>query len=224
MLNVHLLNSALSGCCVRSSLIDQQPRASPWPCWLCCIAFLLTKPPPTCHCIIPMLGLLDATGGSHLQLKPTYGGAWHLHCIECWNLSVCPNFGPSLAPYFFSLFCPSALSPWVVPTFISHQNPPLYALSIPTCSFLCPVAHCLLLLKVAYCLFPFHLESCSPLLSPSFLSFYLMYFLLLRSLYAYLGLWHISYCGCLLMLSVLSFLLTSQNSFLIAYIHQHPLF
>lgn len=141
MLNVHLLNSALSGCCVRSSLIDQQPRASPWPCWLCCIAFLLTKPPPTCHCIIPMLGLLDATGGSHLQLKPTYGGAWHLHCIECWNLSVCPNFGPSLAPYFFSLFCPSALSPWVVPTFISHQNPPLYALSIPTCSFLCPVAH-----------------------------------------------------------------------------------
>lgn len=141
MLNVHLLNSALSGCCVRSSLIDQQPRASPWPCWLCCIAFLLTKPPPTCHCIIPMLGLLDATGGSHLQLKPTYGGAWHLHCIECWNLSVCPNFGPSLAPYFFSLFCPSALSPWVVPTFISHQNPPLYAPSIPTCSFLCPVAH-----------------------------------------------------------------------------------
>lgn len=227
MLNAHhLLNSAMPGCCVCSSLIDQQLCASPWPCWLCCIAFPLTELP------------------SHLSLYHSYAGAARFHrwvppAAEAhiwgsmasalhrgWNLSFCPNFGPPFWPqttlvsfvpflFFHELFPPS----FHIRTHLCMLCPslpaPFYALS--------PI-FCLLLLKVAYCLLPFHLESCSLLLSPSFLSFYLVYSLFLRSLYAYLGVWHISNCCCLFMFSVLSFLLTSQNSFLIACTHQHPLF
>lgn len=135
-----------------------------------------------------VLGLLNATGGSHLQLKPAHGGAWHLHCTEWWNLSAHLNFGPSLVPHFFSLFCPSALSPCIVFTFISHQHSPMSALSIPTCSFLCPVGH-----FVSSCWR--WLTACSLSIwrtgVSSFLPLFCIftwYVLFLRRLYAYLGL------------------------------------
>lgn len=82
---------------------------------------------------------------------------------------------------------------------------------------------CLLLLKVAYCLFPFHLKNWSLLFSPSFLYFHLVCSLSQKAV-RLPRTQHISNCCCLFMFSVLVFLVTNQNSLLIDHMHQHPLF
>lgn len=190
------------------------------------------------HCFPPHWASLPPVTVSFLcwgcsipQVGPTCSWSPHMGSMASalhrgWNLSFCPNFGPPFWPH-------TTLVSFVPFLFLHELFPPSFHIRTHLC-MLCPSLpapfyalspiFCLLLLKVAYCLLPFHLESCSLLLSPSFLSFYLVYSLFLRSLYAYLGVRHISNCCCLFMFSVLSFLLTSQNSFLIACTHQHPLF
>lgn len=80
-----------------------------------------------------------------------------------WSYTSLASFVPLL--YLHALFSPS---------FHISTHPCLLCPSLPApfCALL--ATFCLLLLKVAYCLFPFHLENWSLFFSPSFLYFYLV--------------------------------------------------